>query len=166
MNQRLENDWKIGQCRHFYHVCRMIVNEMWVSYVHTCFSKTGSSRHPPPPIPTPPHQKPLKTPCKDQKSRTPQARLTPASTPAPAIRIRYRAGSWSTACWHPVSLLFLSSVWNNCRGAGGKLRVYLLFENGVVTTSHTSHSNSPLPHPPPHQKPLITPCKNQKSRTS
>ena len=27
------------------------------------------------------------------------------------------------------------------------------------------HSNSPLPHPPPHQKPLKTPCKNQKSRT-
>ena len=38
--------------------------------------RTGSSRHPPPPTLTPscpiPHlQKPLKTPCKNQKSRTP-----------------------------------------------------------------------------------------------
>jgi len=111
------------------------------------------------------HRKPLKAPRKNQKSRTPWARPTPALTPAPALRIRFRAGSWSAACWHPVLSLFLTCVWNGCQEAGGKLRVHLLFENVVVTISSTSHSNSPLPHPPPHQKPLKTPYKNQKSRT-
>ena len=54
-----------------------------------------------------PHQKPWKTPCKNQKSRTPQARPSPASTPAPALGIRYRAGSLSAL----VRILFLCNLY-------------------------------------------------------
>ena len=87
---------------------------------------TSPTFHSNSPLPySPPHQKTLKTPCKNQKSRTPWARPTPASTPAPALRIRYRAGSSSTACWHPVPLPFLSCVRNDCQGDVGKLRVQL-----------------------------------------
>ena len=63
-------------------------------------SLTRSRRHPPTshsnsPLPHPPHhQNPLKTPCKNQKSRTPSARPTPTSTPALALRIKYRTGSY------------------------------------------------------------------------
>ncbi len=54
-------------------------------------SKAWSVRLPLPPIqlpatPFPPRKKPLKTPWNNLISRTPQARPTPASTPAPALR--------------------------------------------------------------------------------
>ena len=42
----------------------------------------------------PPQQKPLKTPCKNQKSRTPWARPTPASTPALSLGIRCGTDSY------------------------------------------------------------------------
>jgi len=44
---------------------------------------TSPGFHLNPSCPITPSQKPLRTPSKNQKSQTPQARLTPASTPAP-----------------------------------------------------------------------------------
>ena len=63
----------------------------------------------------PPHHKPLKTPCKNQKSRTPLARPAPASTPAPSLRIRYRRGSWvSRLCAFSSSAIFILCVEIKC----------------------------------------------------
>ena len=75
-------------------------------YVVGAYPSPGfHSKSPPTPHP-PPHQKPLKTPCKNQKSRTPSARPTLASTPVPALRIRYRTGSWSALVDTPFLCLF------------------------------------------------------------
>ena len=40
-------------------------------------------------------------------------------------------GQLVSACTHPLSLLFLSCVWNDCQGAVDKLHAHLLFL-GVV----------------------------------
>ena len=50
-----------------------------------------------------------------------------------------------------------------CRGAWMPRNSFWVSADGA--TSPTFHSKSQLPHYTPHQKPLKTPCKNQKSQT-
>ena len=110
----------------------MITRGLGVSCVYTCFSKMGSSGHPPPPTLTPPCHIFLLT-------KSPWEHLVkiknPASIGSPNSRINTRpcsknkgqGGQLVSARTHPVPLLFRSCVWIDCQGAGGKLREHLLF---------------------------------------
>jgi len=74
----------------------------------------------------PPHQKPLKTPCKNQKSRSigsPDSRITSS----PCSEDKIQGGQFVSVRAHPLILSFLSHVWNDCQGHVGKLRVHMLY---------------------------------------